>query len=183
MTRAIALLTIAGALHGCASAGRSAVESMPPPSSPGEARQQMDQLEQMIHDNRVALGLPAREEVEIAAGKASGGAEPAAPRPAIPAPEAPPTMAPPSPASTDAADEPRAMESREPGSGWRRASRRHCAPGCRYTKAICQAAGRICGLARYLGDDDASRRCQRAERDCRDARRATASRDCDDCDD
>jgi len=178
MTRAIALLTLAGALHGCASAGKSAVESMPPPSSPREARQQMDQLEQMIRDNRVALGLPAQEEVTIATGRATGGAEPAAPR----APGPPPAMAPPEPASADAAEEaPLARESRAPSSGWR-ATRRHCAPGCRYTKAICQAAGRICGLARYLGDEDASRRCQRAERDCRDARRATASRDCDDCD-
>jgi hypothetical protein len=178
MSRALALITLAGVVHGCASAGKSPVASMPPPSSPTEARQQMEQLERMIRDNRVALGLPASRSGEVTATgedaetgeQVQAGAkhvEPAV-RPALPSP--PPAMAPP---------EPPARMAESVSSGGR--SEPTCAPGCRHTRAICEAAERICGLARYLGEDDAFRRCEQARRDCRDARHATAGRDCDDC--
>lgn len=165
---ALVLLT----LGGCASAGKApgSPAALPPPSSPAEARRELVELEASIHHNRLALGLPARAEADQAQGVASPGPSEAsqAEPPAAPAAESPP----PAPVAAEKVSRAEATSADEEAD---------CSPGCRYTRAICHAAERICTLARYLGEEDAHRRCRRAQQDCRDARQATRDASCDDC--
>jgi len=178
MKRAALLLVFPALMGGCASSGKAPLASMPPPQTPAEARQQMEQLERMIEDNRVALGLPARQEPEQTQARHAAPAAPSAGGAEAPRPEsaddavtyAPEPCAPAPAAKASARMEERHYEDRPT-----------CTPGCRYAKAICGAAERICNLARYLGEPDARHRCQRAQQDCRAARRATAAQACDEC--
>jgi hypothetical protein len=163
---------------------------MAQPSSPADARRELTLLEQQIRDNRIALGLPVPEQERLEKSRA-GGAAPAAPPPADDAadhamePPVTPSAAAPareySPASGLTGREPSGTGARYSKSRPAQSDEDSCAPNCRYTKAICHAADRICGLARYLGEEDALRRCERAQSDCKEARKATRGEDCDDC--
>jgi hypothetical protein len=154
------LLPLSVWLGSCAA---SAPSQRAAPSSPAQGRTELAELEGEIARNRVALGLPARtDKTEIAADQtehlaAAGQAEPSAPPPA----------AAPAPAE-------RVAQAKSSG-GSAREEACNVDP-CRYTKAICDAAARICDIARYLGDGDARSRCGRAQQDCSDARRTTGDR-------
>jgi hypothetical protein len=165
-----ALLLVAGALAlaGCASSParqRSSVASGPP-ASPGEGRSELVALEHRIARDLVALGLaPQRDPAEAAQlGEAATRAD--QPRPAAPPPSPAPAEA---PADALAAK----SESTERASGGEDACGRD---PCRQTRAICDAASRICEIARYLQEADARARCGRALQDCQAARKATQAR-------
>ena len=189
--RQVGLALIVAFAGGCAAGGKQApAAAMAPPASPADARRELSLLEQQIRANRVALGLsvPERERPEKSAAGAAPAEEPADHAPAAPRMPSPP----PAPAARLApdAEESVGVSGRTPGgTGGRYTGGRQpaqsdedsCAPNCRYTKAICHAADRICGLARYLREADATRRCERARSDCKEARKATEGENCDDC--
>lgn len=164
-----ALLLIAGALAGCASSPASQRTSVAsgPPASPGEGRSELVALEHRIARDLVALGLaPRRDPAEaVQLGEAATRADQA--RPAA----APPPS--PSPAEAPADALAAKSESRERASGGEDSCGRD---PCRHTRAICDAASRICEIARYLQEADARARCGRALQDCREARRSTQDR-------
>jgi hypothetical protein len=160
-------LTAAIVLAGCGASKAMAPAAVdaPLPNSPGEARHEMAQLERQIVEGRVALGLPARSKAQVSddgVAESAGVAGEEAPRPVQAAP-------PPEPAS-DSVECAKREERDAP-----------CDDSCRYTKAICHAAARICRLARFLEEEDARRRCRRAQQDCREAQRTTAG-SCTGCD-
>jgi hypothetical protein len=158
------LPALAGAvvLGGCASAGMPAAS---PPSSPAAGRAEVAQLEQQIAGARAALGLPARTE-SFREPAQTAGDEVSAPAPA-PSSASPPAAPPAEPAS-----ERRVARATGEVAAAKKQDACEVDP-CRYARAICQAASRICDLARYLGDQDALDRCGRARQDCAEARRAT----------
>ena len=161
--RVILFCLIAGALPAACAAPARQGPSTSPPASPTSARQEIKELEQQNARRRAALGLPsllqpveAESPAPPAAGAASTPAEPD--RVSSPAPEMP------------------AEEATEEAASYRGP----CSARCKISRAICSASRRICVIARYLGDADAIRRCQRARRDCRQSRRATED-DCSGC--
>jgi len=164
--RVILFCLIAGALPAACAAPARQGPSTSPPASPTSARQEIKELEQQIARRRAALGLPPALQVEAkspappAAGTASTPAEPdrLSSPPAAPSPEMP------------------AEEATEEAASYRGP----CSARCKISRAICNASRRICVIARYLGDADANRRCERARRDCRQSRQATQD-DCAGC--
>jgi hypothetical protein len=150
---ALAALVIAGC---AASSQRSA--SSGPPASPAAAQSELATLERQIDGARASLGLEPRADRAEALKLGEQATRPDRP----PAPE--PVLAP--PARTSASE----LASD-------RAERDGCGRDpCRYTRAICEAASRICEIARYLQEADARGRCGRALQDCQQARRATRDR-------
>jgi len=148
---------LAAALAACASAGAPATAMQAAPSSPWEGRREISDLERQIEQGRVALGMPARQQPTRTPPESAGSEGHALDA----APEAKPA---PPPAPSVEAAEPVVRAKKDD----------HCGVGsCRYTRAICAAASRICGIARYLDDEDARSRCARAEQDCQDARKVT----------
>lgn len=161
-------LTAVVVLAGCAASKAMAPAAVdaPLPNTPGEAKHELAQLERQIVEGRVALGLPARSKAQVledtGSAENAGSAGPdEAPRPAQAAPAEPVSE------SVECAK----REERDAP----------CDDSCRYTKAICHAAARICRLARFLEEEDARRRCRRAQQDCREAQRTTAG-SCSGCD-
>ena len=160
-------VALAGALMaGCGAAAAPRASTAPPPSSPAEARAELDRLERKIGQARSSLGLPVRTEKAAADGAPAAGEPDLAFEPA----------APPSPAP---AAKPRVTES-DPDQEESRQELNACSDNCRLSRAICHAARRICSIASYLGDADAASRCKRARRDCKDARQAKPE-DCSGC--
>jgi hypothetical protein len=189
-------LIAAGAalLAGCGCAGSMQPASQRPlPSTKGEARMELAELDRQISERRAALGLgPRLALAELAppggpqrATKSTAGGEapaaPAAPREEAiqPAPAAKPSP-PAAHESSDAVYATAVGSSEEDDEQERRLARCQQNKSCRFTKAICHAAERICRLARFLSESDAQKRCLRAQRDCSDARKATAGT-CSDC--
>ena len=152
------LLLLPALWLGSCAAGMSSSRT---PSSPAQGREELAQLEGEIATDRVALGLPPRAEEKTATAadqSAHGGAEAFAPAPSA---SPPPPAAPAERAAVNSAAGGAAKED-------------VCTVDpCRYTRAICAAATRICDIARYLGDEDARGRCGRAQQDCSEARRVT----------
>lgn len=151
-----ALLLLQALLAGCASSRAMApAPSRKLPSSPAEGRAELAELEQQIEASRAALGLPPRP----------AGARP----PAEPSPAAEKEAANEAAAAQDSAARAPSYSTESAG-----ASGDGCGQGpCRFTRAICEAASRICDIARYLGDQEAQGRCSRAQQDCAEARRST----------
>jgi hypothetical protein len=179
-----ALLGLTCSLACCAAQQTAPTSS--PPASRIEGQRELEELTVEIERNRVALGLPERREVGSAGempsealrpqpADAADQAAPSAPMPGQAAPSQAPELesAPETNAKASAMEEPRE------GYAHQRAAEQ-CPEPCRYTKAICHAAGRICDIARYLDEEDARRRCDRARQDCSEAQRATAER-CESC--
>ena len=160
---------LAAVFLGACASSQAPGASMSPPSSPAEGRQQLEELEGRIARDRVALGLAPRAPRPAAdaarqegADTAAGATHEAKPAPA-PAPAEEPAAAPARvTASKSRGEEEDAMDARCSERG-----------PCRYTRAICSAAERICVIAAYLADDDARRRCARARQDCTEARETT----------
>jgi hypothetical protein len=147
----------------CASSPMSAKETIPATAADGQ--REIEELSREIERNRAALGLLPRlqEPAERRAPEApsSGGTRLDVPRaPALaPAPVA-------AEARVSATDKKKRDVDEESREG-------RCKGPCRYTRAICSAADRICALSRFLADDDSRRRCDRARRDCQEARQVT----------
>ncbi len=169
---------------GCASSRMAPPESMP--SSSAEGQQEIADLEQQIARGRVALGLGARENLGEQDRSPALRSAASAPRAAAPPAPAAPVMAPSAPASegvmdTSSSDSPRQESDASEVQSKTSSEEQEVCPGpCRFTRAICQAAGRICRIAEYLGESDAHQRCQRAQQDCAEARSATLN-SCPDC--
>lgn len=188
-----ALAISAMVLAACAAGGAAprvsygpAPQAAPPPRDESEARRQLAYYARQIARERSALGLtPGREQVaHKATSDASGAGLAAAPRPV---PSAPTAYEPPaSPTARPARRAARAARSESVSkrsvsaddAGYQRGPT--CPLPCRRTRAICQAARRICSLADYLADDDARQRCKQARQDCREARGVTRDR-CSSC--
>ena len=163
---------LAIALAGCASSQRASLASGPP-ASPAQGRSELNQLEQRIERDLAALGLASQGQTaeavrlgELAARPERLDRQPSAGQ-VTPSAPPPPTAA---PADALAAK----SEARERASA---AAEDSCGRDpCRYTRAICDAASRICEIARYLEEPDARARCGRALQDCQQARKATQDR-------
>ena len=137
----------------------AAMEQAPLPDTPAQARAEIARLEREIQRSRQGLGLPA---------------ELSAPAPAM-------DGAPAEAVSEAEADESPAPESAplSRSEGRQSDSRGACSQPCKLARAICRAAGRICNIADYLGDETARDKCARAKVDCMEAR-GKAGR-CPDC--
>lgn len=189
-----ALAVSAMVLAACASAGRAprvsygpTPQAAPPPRDRSEARRQLFYYATRIAEQRRLLGLSSQEPERRsakAAADASGAGLAVAPRPVSPSPTAaePPSaparapMARPARRARSEAVSKRSYSADD--AGYQRGPT--CPRPCRRTRAICNAARRICGLADYLGDDDARQRCEQARKDCREARDLTRDR-CTSC--
>lgn len=163
-------------LNGCAT-GSSPRGSAPaqaagaePPASRAAGQQELASLEQEIERDRSALRLGPR----LASSPAEVDARPAeAPAPTATSPERALADRGPAPDAAEPAEAAPAKEDRSE----RESSVDACAAlPCRYTRAICTAADRICVLARYLDDQDSRDRCGRARQDCRQARLSTGQK-------
>ncbi len=144
----------------------TAAREAAPPSSPDEARRELDRLAADIQRHRAALGLPtsAAPAGGSTAAELDGRAETAAaPPPAEPAASPAPM------ADEGASDSEQVLETRPGSTGGARRPR--CSSPCKLSQAICRAAARICDLADYLGDPGAAARCSRARADCDEARK------------
>jgi hypothetical protein len=150
-------------LLSCA-ASQQGMPAMRGPSSPAEGQAQMATLEQQIERDRAALGLPHRP-------------PPAEPRDqrTVDLPSAPKPMAAPPPPPREDHMLAKARVEASASAGEPEPTCTGHGP-CRYTRAICAAADRICAIAGFLGDADARQRCGRARQDCQDARQATRDR-------
>lgn len=158
-------------------------QAAPPPRDESEARRQLAYYTRQIARERSALGLsPDREHAaHKATSDASGAGLASSPAP----------VAPSSPMAYEPAGRPKARPARRAArvarsesvskrsvsaddAGYQRGPT--CPLPCRRTRAICQAARRICSLADYLADDDARQRCKQARQDCSEARGVTRDR-------
>jgi hypothetical protein len=151
-------------LSGCAAYQSGAMRA---PASPAEGQAQIASLEQQIERDRAALGLPHRPPPPPLAEASDHRNDLPAARPTVTPAAAPPPA--PSPM------EPMAKAASASGSDRDEPTCSGRGP-CRYTRAICEAAERICSVAGFLGDTDARQRCGRARQDCQDARQATRDR-------
>jgi hypothetical protein len=133
----------------------SAAPSQKMPASTAEGRAELARLEQQSAAGRAALGLPPRPARAEPPAEASPALKKEAADEAV--------------SEQDSAANAPALSGESGGAAGESCSQ----DPCRYTRAICEAASRICDIARYLGDEEAKGRCSRARQDCAEARRST----------